>query len=225
MLCLLDTANVEEIAKCFDFFPIAGVTTNPTLISREGRPLYDILTDIRDVIGEKAMLHVQVLGPDAATMVAEANQLRDRLGSGIYPKLPVTREGLKAIRILADSGFSVTATAILTPLQALLAARAGAAFTAPYVNRIDNSGGDGVGVVTDIVRMFSIHELPTKVLTASFKNVRQVHDMALAGAHAATMTPELLDLVFSHPLTDSGVADFNADWAAAYGADATTLDQ
>lgn len=225
MLCLLDTANVEEIAKCFDFFPIAGVTTNPTLISREGRPLYDILTDIRDVIGEKAMLHVQVLGPDAATMVAEANQLRDRLGSGIYPKLPVTREGLKAIRILAASGFSVTATAILTPLQALLAARAGAAFTAPYVNRIDNSGGDGVGVVTDIVRMFSIHELPTKVLTASFKNVRQVHDMALAGAHAATMTPELLDLVFSHPLTDSGVADFNADWAAAYGADATTLDQ
>ncbi len=225
MLCLLDTANVEQIAKCFDFFPIAGVTTNPTLIAREERPFYDILTDIRDVIGETAMLHVQVLGPDAATMVAEANQLRDRLGSGIYPKLPVTREGLKAIRILAASGFSVTATAILTPLQALLAARAGAAFTAPYVNRIDNSGGDGVGVVTDIVRMFSIHQLPTKVLTASFKNVRQVHDMALAGAHAATMTPELLDLVFSHPLTDSGVADFNADWAAAYGADATTLDQ
>ena len=225
MLCLLDTANVEQIAKCFDFFPIAGVTTNPTLIAREERPLYDILTDIRDVIGETAMLHVQVLGPDAATMVAEANQLRDRLGSGIFPKLPVTREGLKAIRILASSGFSVTATAILTPLQALLAARAGAAFTAPYVNRIDNSGGDGVGVVTDIVRMFSIHGLPTKVLTASFKNVRQVHDMALAGAHAATMTPELLDLVFSHPLTDSGVANFNADWAAAYGADATTLDQ
>jgi fructose-6-phosphate aldolase 2 len=225
MLCLLDTANVKEIAKSFEFYPIAGVTTNPTLIAREERPFYDILTDIREVIGEGTMLHAQVLGPDAETMVAEANQLRDRFGSGIFAKIPVTHQGLKAIRILAAAGFSVTATAILTPLQALLAARAGAAFVAPYVNRIDNSGGDGVGVVADIVRMFSIHGLSTRVLTASFKNVRQVHDMALAGAHAATMAPELLDLIFSHPLTDSGVADFNADWAAAYGADATTLDQ
>jgi len=170
------------------------------------------------------MLHVQVVGSDAETMVAESNQLRDRYGPGVYPKIPVTHQGIKAIRLLANAGFSVTATAILTPLQALIAARAGAAFSAPYVNRIDNIGGDGVGVVADIVKMFSIHKLPAKVLTASFKNVRQVHDMAMAGAQAATMTPELLNLIFSHPLTDSGVANFNADWAAAYGADATTLD-
>jgi len=224
MLCLLDTANVDDIARCFDLYPVAGVTTNPTLIAREERPFHDILTDILKVIGERTMLHVQVLGPDAETMVAEANQLRDRLGPGIFPKLPVTQQGLKAIRLLAEAGFSVTATAILTPLQALLAARAGATFVAPYVNRIDNIGGDGEGVVVDIVKMISIHALQTKVLTASFKNVRQVHDMALAGAHAATMAPQLLDMIFSHPLTDSGVADFNADWAAAYGADTTTLD-
>jgi fructose-6-phosphate aldolase 2 len=224
MLYLLDTANVREIARCFDLFPVAGVTTNPTLIAKERRPFYDILTDIRHVIGDAAMLHVQVLGTDAETMVAEAHQLRDRFGSSILPKIPVTPQGLKAIRILAAAGFSVTATAIGAPLQALLAAKAGAAFTAPYVNRLDNIGGDGVGVVTNIVRLFSVFGLSTKVLTASFKNVQQVQDVALAGAHAATLAPELLDLIVSHPLTDSGVAGFMADWAAAYGTDVTTLD-
>jgi fructose-6-phosphate aldolase 2 len=224
MLFLLDTANVREIARCFNLFPVAGVTTNPTLIAKEKRPFYDILMDIRNVIGEETMLHAQVLGADAETMVAEANQLRDRLGAGILPKIPVTPQGMKAIRILAASGFSVTATAIVTPLQALVAARAGAAFTAPYVNRIDNIGGDGVGVVTNIARLFSVYGLATKILTASFKNVQQVQDVALAGAHTATLAPDLLDQIISHPLTDSGVAGFNADWAAAYGADTTTLD-
>jgi fructose-6-phosphate aldolase 2 len=224
MLFLLDTANVREIARCFNLFPVAGVTTNPTLIAKEKRPFYDILMDIRNVIGEETMLHAQVLGADAETMVAEANQLRDRLGAGILPKIPVTPQGMKAIRILAASGFSVTATAIATPLQALVAARAGAAFTAPYVNRIDNIGGDGVGVVTNIARLFSVYGLATKILTASFKNVQQVQDVALAGAHTATLAPDLLDQIISHPLTDSGVAGFNADWAAAYGADTTTLD-
>jgi TalC/MipB family fructose-6-phosphate aldolase len=224
MLFFLDTANVREIARCFDLFPVSGVSTNPTLIAREKRPFYDILTDIRKVIGKETILHVQVLGADAETMVAEAHQLRDRFGSSIYPKIPVTPQGYKAIGILAASGFSVTATAIATPLQALLAARAGAAYTAPYVNRIDNISGDGVGVVASIVRLFTAHSLSTKVLTASFKNVQQVHDVALAGAHAATMAPDLLALVVKHPLTDSGVAGFNADWAAAFGADVTTLD-
>jgi len=223
MLFLLDTANVREIARCYDLFPVAGVTTNPSLIAREKRPLHDILTDIRSVIGEAAMLHVQVLGTDAETMVAEAHQLRDRFGTGILPKVPVTPQGLKAIRTLSAAGFTVTATAIGAPMQALLAAKAGAAFTAPYVNRLDNIGADGVGVVANIVRLFNNYALPTKVLTASFKNVQQVQDVALAGAHAATMAPELLDLLISHPLTDSGIAGFMADWASAYGADATTL--
>ncbi len=224
MLYLLDTANVGEIARCFEFYPISGVTTNPTLIAKEKRPFYDILTDIRNVIGEGTMLHVQVLGPDAEMMVTEAHELRDRFGSCIFPKVPVTLQGFKAIGILAASGFSVTATAIATPQQALLAARAGAAFAAPYVNRIDNIGGDGEGVVVNIVKLFAIHGLSTKVLTASFKNVHQVQDMAMAGAHVATLAPELLDLIGSHPLTASGVANFNADWAAAYGIHATTLD-
>ena len=187
-------------------------------------PFYNILSDIRKVIGDETILHVQVLGADANTMVEEAKQLRDRFGSSIFPKIPVTPQGYKAIGILAGLGFSVTATAIATPLQALLAAKAGAAYTAPYVNRIDNIGGDGVGVVANIVRLFAASGVSTKVLTASFKNVQQVQDVALAGAHAATMAPDLLDLVVKHPLTDSGVAGFNADWASAFGADATTLE-
>jgi fructose-6-phosphate aldolase 2 len=224
MLYLLDTANAKKIAECFDLFPVAGVTTNPTLIAKEKRPFFDILTDIRSVIGESSMLHVQVLGCDADTMVDEANQLRDRFGAGILPKIPVTPQGLKAMRILSASGFTVTATAIGAPLQALLAAKAGASFTAPYVNRLDNIGADGVGVVANIVKLFTVHGLSTKVLTASFKNVQQVQDVALAGAHAATMSPDLLELIVRHPLTDSGIAGFEADWAAAYGAGATTLD-
>jgi transaldolase len=126
--------------------------------------------------------------------------------------------------MLTELGFSVTATAIATPLQAPLAAKTGDAYTAPYVNRIDNIGGNGVGVVANIVRLFTAGGLSTKVLTASFKNVQQVQDVALAGAHPATMAPDLLDLVVKHPLTDSGVAGFDVDWASAFGADVTTLE-
>lgn len=224
MLYLLDTADVRAIARCTDIFPLAGVTTNPTLIARAKRPLLDLLTEIRSIIGEHAMLHAQVMGADAETMVAEAARLCDRFGPNLYPKIPVTPQGLRAIRMLAASGIAVTATAIAAPQQALLAARAGAAFTAPYVNRIDNVSGDGPGVVSQMVHLFSHFGLPTRVLAASFKNVQQVHAVAMAGAHSATMSPDLLEAVLSHPLTDSGVAGFNQDWAAAFGQGTTLLD-
>jgi len=224
MLYLLDTADVREIARCLDLYPLAGVTTNPSIIAEARRPFMDILTDIRAVIGEQLMFHVQVAGSDAETMVAEANRLRDRFGAGIQPKLPVSPQGLKAIRLLAASGFSVTATAVGTPQQALLAARAGAAFTAPYVNRLDNIYGDGIGVVSTMVRLFLAHGLSTKVLAASFKNVQQVQDVALAGAQAVTLAPDLLDMVARHPLTDSGIEGFMADWNGAYGKGTTLLD-
>lgn len=224
MLYLLDTADVRAIARCTDIFPLAGVTTNPTLIARAKRPLLDLLTEIRSIIGEHAMLHAQVMGTDAETMAAEAARLCDRFGPNLYPKIPVTPQGLRAIRMLAASGIAVTATAIAAPQQALLAARAGAAFTAPYVNRIDNVSGDGPGVVSQMVHLFSHFGLPTRVLAASFKNVQQVHAVAMAGAHSATMSPDLLEAVLSHPLTDSGVAGFNQDWAAAFGQGTTLLD-
>lgn len=224
MLYLLDTADVRAIARCADLFPLAGVTTNPTLVAREKRPLLDLLTEIRAIIGEHAMLHAQVMAPDAETMFREAACLCDRFGPTLYPKLPVTPQGLKAIRLLASAGFSVTATAIAAPQQALLAARAGAAFTAPYVNRICKARGDGPGVVSQMVHLFSTFGLPTRVLAASFMDVQQIHSVAMAGAHAATMSPDLLEQVLAHPLTESSVAGFNKDWAAAFGSGTTILD-
>ncbi|WP_370675784.1 transaldolase family protein [Pleomorphomonas sp. PLEO] len=224
MIYFLDTADVAAIARLADLYPIAGVTTNPTLIARAKRPFSDILKDIRAVIGDGAMLHVQVTGSDADTMVAEARKLADFVGAGFHPKVPVTAEGIKAIRRLSGLGFRVTATAIVTAQQALMAAVAGAAFTAPYVNRLDMIGGDGVKVVADIVHLFRVHALPTRLLTASFKNVQQVHDVAMAGAHSATLPPDILEALIRHPLTDSGIAGFSADWAAAYGEGVTTLD-
>lgn len=224
MIYFLDTADAAAIARLADLYPIAGVTTNPTLIAREKRPFADIIRDIRAVIGDGAMLHVQVTGSDADTMVAEARKLADFVGAGFHPKVPVTAEGIKAIRRLSGLGFRVTATAIVTAQQALMAAVAGAAFTAPYVNRLDMIGGDGVKVVADIVHLFRIHALPTRLLTASFKNVQQVHDVAMAGAHSATLSPDILEALIRHPLTDSGIAGFAADWAAAYGEGRTTSD-
>jgi TalC/MipB family fructose-6-phosphate aldolase len=224
MIYFLDTADVAAIARLSDLYPIAGVTTNPTLIARAKRPFSDILKDIRAVIGDGAMLHVQVTGSDADTMVAEARKLADFVGAGFHPKVPVTAEGIKAIRRLSGLGFRVTATAIVTAQQALMAAVAGAAFTAPYVNRLDMIGGDGVKVVADIVHLFRVHALPTRLLTASFKNVQQVHDVAMAGAHSATLPPDILEALIRHPLTDSGIAGFSADWATAYGEGSTTLD-
>lgn len=224
MLYLLDSADTRAIAEAFDLWPLAGVTTNPSLIAREKRPLRDLLLDIRRLIGPGTMFHVQVLGGEAGIMVEEAQRLRDLLGDGFHPKVPVTPQGLKAIRLLAGLGFEPTATAIVSPSQALLAARAGAAFTAPYVNRLDMINGDGVGVVGEIARLFALHGLPTKILAASFKSVQQVHGVAAAGAHTVTLAPDLIAPLLSHPLTESGIAGFLADWAGCYGAGRTVLD-
>ena len=224
MIYFLDTADAAAIARLCDLYPIAGVTTNPTLVAREKRPFPDVIRDIRQVIGEGAMLHVQVTGRDAETMVTEAKKLADLVGAGFHPKVPVTAEGIKAIRRLAGLGFRVTATAVVAPQQALMAAVAGAAFVAPYVNRLDMIGGDGAHVVADIVHLCRVHDLGTKVLAASFKTVQQVHAVAMAGGQSVTLPPDMLEALIRHPLTDSGLAGFAADWAAAYGEGVTTLD-
>lgn len=224
MLYLLDTADVAAIRRLIDLFPIAGVTTNPTLVARAQRPFRELIEDIRAAIGPGTMLHVQVTATDAATMLREAEALADLVGAGFHAKVPLTAEGLKAIRLMAQKGIAVTATAVVAPQQALLAARAGAAFVAPYVNRLDMIGADGVGVVAAIVALFREHGLATRLLTASFKTVQQVDGVARAGAHSATVAPDLLEQLVHHPLTDAGIAGFAADWSAAYGAGRTVLD-
>lgn len=176
-----------------------------------------MVKEIRHIIGDEKMLHVQTRAEKAEDMVAKAKLLQERLGGNFYVKIPISEEGLKATMLLKEADINVTVTAIFTPAQALLAAKAGADFVAPYVNRIDNISGDGVGVVTDIVREFSLHNLKTKVLAASFKNSEQVHRCALAGCHSITVTDETLQALISHPMTDNALMRFDNDWKAIYG--------
>jgi fructose-6-phosphate aldolase 2 len=217
MLYLLDSANTEEIKKACDIFPLAGVTTNPTIITKEKKPFFELLKEIRSIIGDK-MLHVQVLATTTEDMIKDAARIREEVDGELYVKIPVSDAGYKAMQILKKEGYGVTATAIYTPQQALIAANCGADFTAPYVNRIDNISGMGVNVVSMITELFDLHGLDTKVLAASFKNVQQVHEVALTGAQSVTVGSEILWKLAEHPLTDMSVEQFTKDWEAQYGA-------
>ncbi|MFD3157850.1 fructose-6-phosphate aldolase [Haloimpatiens sp. FM7330] len=224
MLYLLDTANLEQIKRAFDLYPMSGVTTNPTIISKENRSFIQILKDIRNIIGEDKMLHVQSLSKKAEDIVKEAEYLNETIGGNLYIKIPVIPEGIKAMKILKEKGIKITATAIFTAEQALMAAIAGAEFVAPYVNRIDNISGDGVDVVAQIVQLFELHNIDAKVLAASFKNVQQVHEVALTGAQSVTINAEIMDKLLAHPLTDWSVDQFVNDWESVYGEGKLTLD-
>ncbi len=217
MLYLVDTADVEAIAKADEFFPLAGTTTNPTIISKVRRDFFAIMKDIRSIMGDR-MIHAQVVGERSDEMLKDAAALMEKVGGNLYIKVPVTPEGYKAMRAMKKEGLKVTATAIYTPGQALLAANCGVDFTAPYVNRIDNISGMGVSVVKMIVELFRLHALGTKVLAASFKNVQQVNDVSLAGCHSMTISPDILWKVAEHPLTDMCVDQFQSDWDGVYGA-------
>jgi fructose-6-phosphate aldolase 2 len=216
MIYMLDTANIKEIERLFDLYPIDGVTTNPTIIAQEQKPLRRLLVDIRRVVGDDAMLHVQPIGSKAEDIVAEAMEYRDLCKGNYYAKIPITPQGIKAMQLLKQRGVKVTATAIFTQQQALIAAKAGADFVAPYVNRLDNISSDGIGVVADIMTFIKAYGMPTKVLAASFKNVEQVHRVCLLGAHAVTITPELFESLLYHPLTDRAVWDFYHDGVPYY---------
>jgi len=217
MFYILDTADLEQIKRAFDLYPMSGVTTNPTIISKENRSFLDILKEIREIIGEDKMLHVQAVSLKAEDIVKEAEYLKETIGGNIYIKVPVIAEGIKAIKILKKKGIKTTATAIFTPQQALMAAIAGAEFVAPYVNRIDNITGNGINVVAQIVKLFEIHHIDAKVLAASFKNVQQVHEVILAGAQSVTVNAEVMDGLLNHPLTDWSVNQFVLDWEGVYG--------
>ncbi len=217
MLYILDTANLEAIRHCNEFYPLAGVTTNPSIIAQEKADFWPLVKEIRSIIGEDKMFHVQTTKEKAEEIVEEAKLLKERLGGDFYVKIPISEEGLKATMMLKDSDVKVTMTAIFTPAQALLAAKAGAAFVAPYVNRLDNILGDGTSVVADIVDQFKVHELDTKVLAASFKNAEQVHRCALTGCHSVTVSADILKILISHPMTDVSISGFKKGWKGVYG--------
>ena len=169
MLYLLDTADLKAIEHCNACYPLAGVTTNPSIIAREKTDFWKLVKVIREIIGPEKMLHVQTVQKKADKMVEEALLLKEHLGGQLYIKIPIGEEGLKAAMELKKREIGVTMTAIFTPLQALTAAQAGADFVAPYVNRLDNIIGDGVRVVEEIVHLMEAHRLSCKVLAASFK--------------------------------------------------------
>ncbi len=217
MLYLIDTAKLEDIRRVCEYYPVAGVTTNPTIISREKTDFRKLICDIREIIGENKQLHVQTTATEAKEILREAEMIRQTVGGNFYIKIPITKEGLKATEMCKKMGIGVTMTAIFTQPQALMAARAGADFVAPYINRLDNIVSDGVNVVSEIVDIFKVYDIKTQVLAASFKNVEQVHKVSMTGAHAVTINPDLFDMMIYHPLTYYAIDDFTADWQQVYG--------
>ena len=220
MIYVADTANIEELKQLFYYFPLEGVTTNPTIIAQEKKPMSVILPELIELVGDK-MLHVQMISEKAEDMLREAKAYKAKygLGDNYYAKIPVTAEGYKAMPMIKDAGINVTATAIFTQQQALVAARSGADWVAPYVNRLDNISSHGIEVVSNIVDNIKCYGLETKVLAASFKTVDQVHRVSMAGAHAATISFEILERLRSHPMTDMSVDWFTKDAEGLYDID------
>ncbi len=219
----LDTADLVSIKHCNEFYPLAGVTTNPSIIAKEKTDFWKHIKEIRNIIGPDKLLFAQTVQTEASKIVEEAVLMNEKSGGDFCVKIPINEEGLKATMELKKKGVKVLMTAIFTPAQALIAAKAGADYVAPYVNRLDNILGDGCGVVAEIAEQFAIYDLPCKVLAASFKNAEQVHKCALSGCQCVTVTEDVLKAVITHPMTDAAIAGFEKDWTGVYG-DKTILD-
>ena len=220
---ILDTANLEAIKHCNEFYPLSGVTTNPSIIAKENRDFWEIVKDIRNIIGPDKLFFAQTVQTEASKIVEEAVLMNEKSGGEFCVKIPICEEGLKATIELKKRGIKVLMTAIFTPAQALIAAKAGADYVAPYVNRLDNIIGDGCEVVAQIVEQFAIYDLPCKVLAASFKNAEQVHKCASVGCQCVTITDDIMKAVISHPMTNAAIEGFEKDWKNVYG-DKTILD-
>lgn len=223
MKLIVDHADLDQIKEMFEYFPVSGVTTNPTIITRTGKDPYEVLKSIREFIGSDAELHAQVISSDAEGMMAEAKVMRETVGGNFFVKIPTTKEGLKAIKNLKKQGFQITATAVYTSIQAYLAAEAGADYVAPYLNRIDNLGYDGIQTACEIHDIFENNGYQTKVLAASFKNTQQALELAKYGVAAATVAPDVIRNFVNNVAVDSAVDAFVKDFNATYGDGKTML--
>ena len=217
MKLILDTANLDDIRYFNTYYPISGVTTNPTILSREGGDIVKHLHTIREIIGEDKELHIQVTETEFDKIVSEAKAIVKAFGKNTFVKIPATDVGLRATAALAKEGIGVTVTAVFSAGQALLAATAGAAYVAPYVSRLENICEDGIGVVAEIQQVLDCGDYDTVILAASFKTAREVLDVALAGSGAATVSADVLKKLLSHTSTDTSIAGFAADWKKAFG--------
>ncbi|SFT79456.1 fructose-6-phosphate aldolase 2 [Selenomonas sp. GACV-9] len=217
MELLIDDADLKAIEHIYEYYPVDGVTTNPSILAKAGRPPFALLKEIRALIGEQAQLHVQAVAKDAAGMVEDAQRIVTELPGNTYVKIPCVPEGFKAIRLLSEKGIKTTGTAIYTPLQAFLAAKAGAAYAAPYINRIDNFGYDGIAVAETIQDIFVKNQLPTKILAASFKNSEQLLRLCRRGVGAATAAPAVIEGLVKNVAIDAAVDAFVDDFTSLTG--------
>ena len=219
-LCI-DHADVKEIRRLTDLYPIDGVSTNPTILARCGRPPYEVLREIREIIGQEGELFVQVLSPDAEGMVREARRIISELGASTLVKVPCVPEGFRAMKAMKEEGIRFIGTAVYTAMQGFLAAKCGADYVAPYINRIDNMGFDGVQVARDIHDMIRSSGYDSGLLAASFKNSQQVLELTRYGVKAVTLSPEVFDGLVKNPAIDAAVRQFAADFETLAGPDVT----
>ncbi len=210
MKLFIDTANVDEIRQASELGVICGVTTNPSLIAKEGRVFADVVREITRIVD--GPISAEVVASEADGMVAEATELT-KIHKNIVIKIPMTAEGLKAVRRLSAMGVHTNVTLIFSPAQALLAARAGATYVSPFVGRLNDISSDGNTLVEAIAKIFSLHGIKTEIIAASIRGPEDVVDVALAGAHIATVPYKVICQMIAHPLTDAGIERFMKDWA------------
>lgn len=209
MLFYLDTANITEIKQAVSWGAIQGVTTNPTLVAREGRDFHTVIREIVSIV--EGPVSAEVISTATEGMVEEARELSG-LAPSVVVKIPMTPEGMAAVKRLSREGIATNVTLVFSPTQALLAARAGASFVSPFVGRLDDIGHNGMEVVAQTVSLFRRYELDTRVIAASIRHPRHILKAALAGADIATVPYKVLRQAYKHPLTDIGIEHFLSDW-------------
>ena len=216
MKFFIDTANVDDIRKANDMGVICGVTTNPSLIDKEGRDFNEVIKEITSIVDGPISGEVKATTVDAEGMITEGRQI-----AAIHPnmvvKIPMTVEGLKAVKVLAAEGIKTNVTLIFTANQALLAAEAGATYVSPFLGRLDDISQPGIDLISDIVTIFDNYGYDTEIIAASVRNPIHVTDCALAGADIATVPYNVIVQMTKHPLTDAGIEKFQADYKAVFG--------
>lgn len=215
---IVDTVNLEEIKDAVEHMPIVGVTSNPSIVKQTSpENFFEHMRKIREIIGMERSLHVQVISKNSDEMVAEAHRILKEIDDQVYIKVPVSYEGIKAIKTLKAEGVKVTATAVYDLMRAYMALAANVDYIAPYVNRIGNLGADPMDLISNLSDRIAVDGYNTKIVAASFKGVQQVRDSFNFGAHAITAPVAVLKQIFANPNIEKAVDDFNKDWYAMYG--------
>ena len=216
MKFFIDTADVEAIREANDMGVICGVTTNPSLIAQEGRDFNQVIKEITEIVDGPISGEVKATTVDAPTMIEEGRAIA-KIHPNMVVKIPMTAEGLKATKALSAEGIKVNVTLIFSATQALLAARAGAAYVSPFLGRLDDISTPGIDLIRTISEIFAVHDIDTEIIAASVRNPIHVIDCAVAGADIATVPPAVIKQMIKHPLTDQGIAKFQADYKAVFG--------